>query len=260
MGSTLSAQEIDQFIHQGFVKIENAFPENLADAAKEILWRDMGCDPHDSRTWKQPVIRLGNYGQEPFRDAVNTPILLNAFKQLAGDNWVPRYSLGTFPVRFPSAEDPADTGWHVDASFPGDNPNDYLSWRINIYSRGRALLMLFLFSDVDEAHAPTKIIPASHLDVARILTDAGDNGLSALELAQQLKIEGQPQILATGKTGTVYLCHPFLVHAAQPNRGSSPRFLAQPPLIAPNPFAVFENKEEYCPVEVAIRVGLGMES
>ena len=37
MGSSLSAQEIDQFIHQGFVKIENAFPENLADAAKEFF-------------------------------------------------------------------------------------------------------------------------------------------------------------------------------------------------------------------------------
>ena len=25
-----------------------------------------------------------------------------------------------------------------------------------------------------------------------------------------------------------YLCHPFLVHAAQPNRGSTVRFLSQP--------------------------------
>jgi hypothetical protein len=32
-------------------------------------------------------------------------------------------------------------------------------------------------------------------------------------------------------TGTVYLCHPFLVHAAQIHRGSQPRFMAQPPLL-----------------------------
>jgi len=28
----------------------------------------------------------------------------------------------------------------------------------------------------------------------------------------------------------VYLCHPFLVHAAQARHGSVPRFMAQPPL------------------------------
>ncbi|MGE0704041.1 MAG: phytanoyl-CoA dioxygenase, partial [Vicinamibacterales bacterium] len=27
------------------------------------------------------------------------------------------------------------------------------------------------------------------------------------------------------------LCHPFLVHGAQPHQGERPRFLAQPPLL-----------------------------
>jgi hypothetical protein len=29
----------------------------------------------------------------------------------------------------------------------------------------------------------------------------------------------------------VYLCHPFIVHSAQPHRGKTPRFMAQPPLL-----------------------------
>ena len=41
--------------------------------------------------------------------------------------------------------------------------------------------------------------------------------------------------LATGDAGTVYLCHPFLVHAAQPHRGTLPRFMAQPPLLPRGP-------------------------
>ena len=55
-----------------------------------------------------------------------------------------------FPGRFPRQEDTGNLGWHVDASFPGAaaDPNDFLSWRINVQSHGRALLMLFLFSDV----------------------------------------------------------------------------------------------------------------
>ena len=41
---------------------------------------------------------------------------------------------------------------------------DFLSWRANIYSKGRALLMLFLFSDVGERDAPTLIRVGSHAD------------------------------------------------------------------------------------------------
>ena len=41
----------------------------------------------------------------------------------------------------------SDAGWHIDASFAGadSDPNDFMSWRANVTSRGRALLMLFLF-------------------------------------------------------------------------------------------------------------------
>ena len=45
----------------------------------------------------------------------------------------------------------------------------------------------------------------------------------------------RPVVTATGDAGTVYLCHPFLVHAAQPHRGQRPRFLAQPPLLPVDP-------------------------
>src|SRR5690606_33221801 len=148
--------------------------------------------------------------------------------------WQPRNSLGTFPIRFPSSVDPGDTGWHVDVSFIGENDdaNDFLSWRINIHSRDRALLMLFLFCDVGENDAPTRIRAGSHFDIARRLASAGEAGLTLRELAANNFEEcaHRPQVLATGAAGTVYLCHPFLVHAAQVHRGCAPRFIAQPPL------------------------------
>jgi hypothetical protein len=43
--------------------------------------------------------------------------------------------------------------------------------------------------------------------------------------------EGRPEVTATGRAGDVILCHPFLVHAAQPHHGSVPRFMGQPPLV-----------------------------
>ena len=66
-----------------------------------------------------------------------------------------------------------------------------------------------------------------------------------------------PEAHATGAAGTVYLCHPFLVHAAQVNRGKAPRFMAQPPLFARAPYDL-EGKDDaaYVPVERAIRAAL----
>jgi hypothetical protein len=261
MSAKLTDQQIHHFIHNGFVKIDQAFPSDLAAQARSILWRDTGCDETDPTTWTKPVIRLGMYAQEPFARAANAPILHQAFDQLVGPGrWNPRMDLGTFPIRFPSPDDPGDAGWHIDTSFPpatGD-ATDFLNWHVNVNSKGRALLMLFLFSDVEENDAPTRIRAASHLEIARRLAPAGETGLSLKELAANgfRETAARPEVLATGEAGTVYLCHPFLVHAAQPHRGTRPRFLAQPPLLPAEPFNLNRVDNAYSPVEQAIRIAL----
>jgi hypothetical protein len=256
----LSDAQIRQFIRDGFVRIDRAFPRQLAQQGRTILWRDTGCDPDDPATWTKPVIRLGYYGQEPFKQAVNTAVLHAAFDQLVGKGrWHPRLDLGSFPIRFPSPDDPGDAGWHVDVSFPGESldlsqQQDYSAWRVNVTSRGRALLMLFLFSDVGEQDAPTRIRVGSHRDMARLLAPAGEAGMSHLVLDRMGA--DRPEALATGEAGTVYLCHPFLVHAAQKHGGATPRFMAQPPLHPAEPFSLGRADGQYSPVEIAIRQAL----
>jgi hypothetical protein len=66
----------------------------------------------------------------------------------------------------------------------------------------------------------------------------------------------RPEALAAGEAGTVYLCHPFLVHAAQMHHGKVPRFVAQPPLHPAAPFRLDRTDGEYSPVEIAIRLAL----
>ena len=233
----MTPAQIEQFITDGFVRIEHAFPRALADAALTILWNATGCRADDPTTWTQPVIRLGMFTQPPFIEAANTPRLHAAFDHLVGaGRWRRPAAMGTFPVRFPSAVDPGDAGWHIDASFGTETP-DFLSSRANIHSKGRALLMLFLFSDVGERDAPTRIRVGSHADIARQLAPVGENGLTLRELAADgfAGSAHRPVVTATGEAGTVYLCHPFLVHAAQPHYGERPRFLAQPPLLPTDP-------------------------
>ena len=74
----------DAFVADGFVRVAEAFPRDLAAECRAILWRDTGCDPDDRSTWTRPVIRLGGYGQPPFRAAANTPRLHAAYDALAG--------------------------------------------------------------------------------------------------------------------------------------------------------------------------------
>lgn len=256
----MSPLDLDAFVRDGFVRLDAAFPRALADEARALLWRDTGCDPDDPRTWRAPVVRLGMYPRPPFVAAANTPALHGAFDALVGPGrWLPCGSMGTFVVRFPSNQVPDDTGWHVDASFGYEDP-DFLRWRVNVTSRGRALLMLFLFSDVDERCAPTRIRVGSHLPIARSLAPAGDAGLSLGEIVAGALADTEDcaEALAVGEAGTVYLCHPFLVHAAQPMPlrpgvdPGRPRFLAQPPLLPRVPMT----RGGPSPVEAAIRRAL----
>ncbi|QOY90366.1 phytanoyl-CoA dioxygenase family protein [Paludibaculum fermentans] len=255
---SLSPAEIQSFIDDGFVRIDAAFSPQCAAEARAILWRDTGCAPDEPSTWTRPVIRLGQYGQPPFREAANTPVLHRAFDQLAGaGRWRPLETLGTFPVRFPAPADPGDTGWHIDPSFGYEHP-DFLEWRANVTSQGRALLLLFLFSDIGPDDAPTRIRRGSHLEIARQLEPAGAPGLTLRALAADGFASSShcPETLATGQAGTVYVCHPFLVHAAQSHRGRHPRFLAQPPLLPREPLKLEREDAAYSPVELAIRKAL----
>jgi hypothetical protein len=250
----LGAEDIALFVRDGFVRIDEAFSTHTAEQARAILWKATGCDPDDPSTWSRPVVRLDQFSQAPFREVANTPKLRAAFDQLVGPGrWYPRDSLGTFPVRFPSDEAPGDDGWHIDVSFGHEHP-DFMEWRANVSSKGRALLMLFLFSDVGADDASTRIRVGSHIDVARQLAPAGELGLTLRDLAADgfASSAQRREVLALGKAGTVYLCHPFLVHAAQRHRGTVPRFMAQPPLMPREPLSLSRTDRDYSPVEQAI--------
>lgn len=256
MLDTLNKHEIEHFIHKGYVRLDNIFSKEIADAAVDILWKELAYDRSDPSTWVEPVIRLGMYTHEPFILSVNTPRLHQAFDQLIGkDKWIPCRNVGTFPVRFPSTKPAKDTGKHVDVSFPGEYPNNYFEWRANVKSKGRALLMLILYSDVGENDAPTIIYEGSHIDVARVLYKEGDRGLSFMELAGKLEeLPKRKEVYATGEAGTIYLCHPFLVHSAQQHNGTNPKFMAQPPLLLKGELSISDSEVDHTPVERAIRL------
>jgi len=155
-------------------------------------------------------------------------VLLDALDTLVGPGrWQPRRELGAFPLRFPHVDEPNDAGWHIEGSYTPPGETSYFT---NIHSSYRALLMLFLFTDVDEGNAPTRIRVGSHMDVPSVLRLHGDQGASAEVLSPEVDTASSHRSVtfAAGKAGDVFICHPFLVHAAQPHHGTRPRFMAQP--------------------------------
>lgn len=244
--------DVDQFICDGFVKISGAFDRELGLRCQQQLWAATGLDPADPAGWTESLVRVTAMATPEFTASANTDILTAAFDALVGPgDWRPRLGMGTFPLRFPSAEAPREAGWHVEASFHGtDGP------RLSLRSRGRALLMLFLYSDVGPDDAPTAIRVGSHLAVPKVLARYGSDGAPWMSVCEQVvpATENCDVVSATGRIGDVYLCHPFVVHTGCAHRGTVPRFMAQPPL---EPTGELDLDAEYpSPVTRAVLNGL----
>ena len=230
-GAVLSEAEIGGFLADGYVTIRGAVPGPVVAACQDLIWAELartGARRDDPATWTAPVVRIPCPEGGPFAEAGTRPVLQEACDQLIGaGRWWRREGIGgTIPVRFPSTEDPGDAGWHIEASYQEEGQQ-----RVSAGTRARGLLALYLLTDVEPDGAPTRLRPGSHRDVPPILAPAGDAGLAWRPAAQQAARASahRPTVLATGQAGDVFLCHPFLVHAASwPHRGRFPRMIAQP--------------------------------
>jgi hypothetical protein len=245
---------VEDFMRDGFVALRSAVPDDLVVRCRREITSEMarhGVDVSDSSTWSQPVVRLNCPETPPFAAAGTQSILWRLYDALLGPGtWWPRQGVGgTIAVRFPSVVDPGDAGWHVDGSYEGSDGE----LRLNVASKARGLLCLFLFSDVSVDDAPTELKIGSHLDVPPLLAPFGDEGEHFVALAERLgpKTFNRPSAFAEGRAGDVFVCHPFLVHRATwPHRGAAPRIVAQPGVALHEPFSL--TGHDPLPVERAI--------
>jgi hypothetical protein len=246
------------FSTDGFLVVRNAVAPDIVRACVEVIeeeLRSRGVDPGDPATWIAPVVRFPCPEGPAFTAAGTSLALREVYDALLGPGrWIRREGVGgSIPVRFPSLHDPGDAGWHIDGSYDVDG-----QWWVNVRSRHRGLLALFLFTDVGLGDAPTQILVGSHLDVPRVLAPFGERGVFFGDVTRHLpgSTFQRPCAHATGRAGDVYVCHPFLVHRATwPHRGATPRILAQPEIAHREPFALRDGAG-VCDVERAILRGL----
>jgi hypothetical protein len=216
MSKVLSSSQIDEFTEKGFCRLSGGFPRSIADRTSREICGQLGVSFHRPHTWQRPFLRLEENLDGQVMEAV-TPTVTAAFRQLVGRRYRPLHRLGWWPVSFPGFDEATVGSWHVEGTF---------HHRARLSAQG--LLPLFLFSDV--VAGGTLIAPGSHRLAARILHEHEPHGLSPNELSGAVReaVDVDTAEEANGEAGDVILCHPLVLHAANPNRSSNPRVMANP--------------------------------
>src|SRR5438876_3173013 len=169
MVPVLARNAIDDFVANGFVRIEGAVAPDVVRACRGVIWSALGKQgirEHDPTTWTEPLASFPCPEGGPFVAAGTGPSLRRAYDELLGPGrWRRRKGVGgNLKIRFPSERNPMKTKWHIDGAFAvGDE------WRNNVRCRGKGLLALFFFSGIGDADAPTQLLPGSHSHMARVL-------------------------------------------------------------------------------------------
>jgi hypothetical protein len=251
--------DIDRFMRDGYVAVRGAFDADTATACRDVVWDVLAGHgvTRKPQTWTKPDIRINCPEGGPFVTAGTSPTLWAAYDALIGPGrWTRRQGVGgTIPVRFPAEDLPDGVGWHIEGSYEVDG-----AYWTNVRSLRRGLLALFLFDDIGEDDAPTRLVVGSHLVMPQLLAPGGETGMSGDQAMRRVRpsVMCRKVVHATGRAGDVFLCHPFIVHTATwPHRGTRPRMMAQPGVEVWDGFAI--DGSDPSPVAQSIVAGLAMD-
>lgn len=286
MLNVLTDTQVEQFIEEGYTKLEEAFPRQQALLAQSFLWErlaERGVRRDDRSTWKEPMVRINETYDDSVFQACATQRLIGAIEDLVGQG---RYAeaqqktqWGWWPVNFSlgsqEAWDVPQTGWHWDGSH----------FRHFVDSPDQGLLLLCIFSEVQPQGGGTTVATGSHKVVARLLSQypAGIEHRPAIEqcnrthpwLGKLTGITDSPVenrieffmqtpytddqhttlrvVETTGSPGDIFLCHPFLYHSSAPNHSGIPRFMCNRTTPLTERMQMQRNDGNYSPLELSIR-------
>lgn len=259
----------------GYVKLEGVFSRDAAAEKTRNLWVRLGMDPNDKSTWTKEWINMP--AMEYWRVEDFAPRAWAAIGDLVGghdrladeerfrswnDAWIvnlgkAEYDDGT------SVPNPQDlvgynnqvlrndvVGWHCD----GD-------WFLHFLDSGeQALLVVPIYSDIKPGGGGTYIAPQSIGMVAKWL-EAHPEGVepSGFDFAA-MRDQCTEFVELTGNAGDCILMHPFMLHAASPNRLRIPRVITNPSASLREPYRLKrERVEDFCLVELKTLEALGID-
>jgi len=255
---TLAESDVDHFIRKGYVKIEGAFPTQVAKEWSANCFSRLGYDPADKRTWLEPRIHMG--GDKFVEVAQFAPRVYGAICDLLGgeerleppSRWSDHFivNLGLRADEEWQPAGPTTPGWHKDGDF----------FRHFLDSPEQGLLVFVNWTDVVHHGGPTYIATDSVPVIAKFLADHPEGVLPGQFDFPGLIAQCHEFEEATAKAGDVYLLHPFLLHAASQNPLRVIRIITNPPVHLAEPMQ-FDRTDpaDFSPVEQGVLAGLGVD-
>jgi hypothetical protein len=270
-GTVVDADVLDEFARTGVVLLHDVFPQEDAEAMRDVVWEDLnhtdGVKRDDPSTWRRSVPRrtLHRAKRHPVFHKMLGESLHDLVDALLGPGWTVSGGFGNLLVDFRDAERwrlPGREGhWHLDMGW--DRRMDRLL----------SLRLFALFGEVPPGGGGTLLVAGSQRFVQRYVAtqpEAARNVLKASEAAALLfqsdpwlaeltladtpaepdetyeaerrhrfmevasDLDGRPAqvVEACGRPGDVYVCHPWTIHCRPPIPSDRPRFLRSPTLFA----------------------------
>ncbi|PRQ10051.1 phytanoyl-CoA dioxygenase family protein [Enhygromyxa salina] len=270
---SLDAEQIEQFMADGYVHLRGAFPralaESIVDSAHRRLAQDparwlsgphvqrqaaelAGYDRNEPRTWPQG--RVDVVGEHPLTINEFSPFAERAVFQLLGDagrirtrSWTSNLII-QYPRR--GEWDPSARAWVPTAnqeSWHLDSPSVHT--RLDQLRTG--LLVFIVFSDLLPASGNSWLALDSPARVARALA-AAPEGVDFCDVHAGRRITRECERLfeVTGEAGDLLLVHPLMLHSASPNPSPRIRFLGNPMVYMQTPLD--HRRADPSPVEQVI--------
>ncbi|MEX1006556.1 MAG: phytanoyl-CoA dioxygenase family protein [Acidimicrobiia bacterium] len=248
MAKVLSTDDIERFLDDGYVVVRNCFPRSVAEAGQQVVWDALELALDQPEAWTEPTVHLRyGFSDGPFASVMNDR-LVDAFDDILGaERWSFDEGYGWWPVLFPGfaagcAFD--QLGWHVDGE----------GFHHTLRVPEKAMVSIFMFSDIERGDGGTAIFAGSHRRVARIIAEAEPDGIDQAALTSELPLplSAIEVVEITGRAGDVVFMHPFIVHASGANTGSHVRFACNPHVALLHPMDFERPPEQLSLTELAI--------
>jgi hypothetical protein len=258
----LTDSDIEHFIQRGFVRITGCFSRELARDWTRRACERLYCNVDDPATWPSGRMRPPETQRVSFESIA--PKAWQAACELVGGaervllpcTWGDGLiiNFGREPELVwspPSAKLQPWNNWHKDGDF----------FRHFLDSPEQGLLVIALFSDIEERGGGTYLACDSVEHVARYLADHPE-GVSPPrgDFTAEMATRCHDFVEATGSVGDVYFMHPFMLHSQSHNASDRIRFIINPPVKLREPMCFSRPRfADHSPVERGVQRALGVE-
>ena len=217
----LTQEQKLEFVDKGYLKFENAVPQDLIAKARRAMNHsigEVGLGGEDLENNRSGYHCAELCDQSVISDLFNTPAIMEIFEDLMGEGnvqpieWAKPYP--RFPL--PLGEEAKEPGGHIDGTGSGTNGTAK-----GDYNRGFTAFSVVYLADVPEPYSGNFTVwPGSHRAMETHFKDVGhevlSNGMPKIDLPE-------PAVMVTGKAGDLVVAHHAMVHGACQNASPNTR-------------------------------------